>query len=74
MDVMVYASDMGSQDPRLEDMRVGEEYVLWHSRSWSSIMCGYEYKTLRRVSDGRFFRVRAEKVAEHFDLKNDSSL
>lgn len=75
MNVLVYASDMGSQDPRLADMQVGEEYILWSSRSGGSyIRDGYEYKTLRRTSDGRFFRVRAEKLNDHFELKNDSSL
>jgi len=78
MNVLVYASDMGSQDPRLADMQVGEEYIRRYSKYGGLYLRGgYEYATLQRVSDGRVFRVRAEKLNDHFELKreeNESSL
>lgn len=75
MNVLVYTSDLGSQDPRLADMQVGDEFIRRYSKYGGSyIRGGYEYATLQRVSDGHIFRVRVEKLNDHFELKNVSSL
>ena len=74
MDVLVYASDMGSLDHRLDDMSIGDEFIRHFSRYSHDILPGgYEYATLQRLSDGHVFRVRMEKLVEHFVVKNDSS-
>lgn len=79
MNVLVYTSDLGSQDPRLADMAIGDEFIRRYSKYGMIVRGGYEYASIQRVSDGHIFRVRADKLNDHFELKrtepkNDSSL
>ncbi len=70
MDILVYSSDMGSLDQRLSDMSVGDRFVRHFSRYGRDIVSGgYEYATLMRIGDGRVFRVRMDKLVDHFTIE-----
>lgn len=79
MVIVTYKKDMGSLDPRLADISVGDKFIRRLNRySWSNITNGYEYVTLQRLADGRYFNVRMEKYLDFFEIdepkvENDSS-
>lgn len=74
MDVLIYASDMGSLDHRLADLHIGDRFIRHFNRYDHGIRPGgYEYASLLRISDGRPFMVRMDKLEQFFEVENDSA-
>lgn len=74
MNVLVYSKDLCSQDERLASMRVGDRFVRHFNKYGREIANGgYEYATLMRLDDGRLFKVRLDKLDEHFEIEADDA-